>query len=342
MKIVLIFDDLGTRPNATADERGVLETVDAVETALARIGHHPMRAPVGGRPAQWLGAIADAHPDLVFNLCEGVEGSSAREPHVAALVELLGLPLTGNTAETLALARRKDRVNALLAGQGLTVPAWRVVREGEPVLGWNLFPAIVKPAGEDGSVGITQRSVARDAAELANAIAEAGSTSKLIIQQFIGGREFNAGFVADHVLPVSEIDFARMPPDAWRIVCYRAKWETGSAEDLGSAPVCPAHLSAEEAARILSAAHQAWSAVEGAGYGRIDIRISDDGSPFVLDVNPNPDLAPSAGLARMAAARGWSYDELIGKIVEEAVSRAGAALQSSRPGEPALPALMVS
>ncbi|MGH7555326.1 MAG: D-alanine--D-alanine ligase family protein, partial [Longimicrobiales bacterium] len=292
MKIALIFDDLESRPDAGPAERSVIETVDAVQAALVRLGHRPVRVPLGGPATRWCAAITVAQPDLVFNLCEGIDGASALEPHVAAFVELLGLPFTGSSGETLALARRKDRVNALLAARDVPVPEWTVVAAGDALPAWNRFPAIVKPAGEDGSVGITQQSVARDPAELADAIAAPRSIGPLIIQQFIAGGEVSVGLVGDHVLPLAEIDFTRMPAGVWRIVSYSAKWETGSVEDLGSAPVCPARLSAEESARLTFHACRAWRAVDGEGYGRIDFRIAEDGSPFVLDVNPNPDLAP--------------------------------------------------
>jgi D-alanine-D-alanine ligase len=336
MRIALIFDDVDSRPDSTADERGVLEAVDAVEQSLSAIGHSPLRVPVAGRPETWLTTLRGVRPELVFNLCEGLNGSSALEPHAAALIELIGLPLTGASAETLALARRKDRVNALLSARGLPVAPWTLIRPGEPTVAWNSFPAIVKPAGEDASVGITQSSVARDPVELAAAIADVLHFGTLIIQQFVPGRELNAGIVADRVLPLAEIDFTRMPSDAWRIVSYSAKWEVGSREDLGSVPVCPAPLSSEQSLRVASIARRAWSALDGAGYGRVDFRIAEDGMPFILEVNPNPDLSPSCGLAHMAGIHGWSYHELVGIIVEEALERAGSSTSVRRPDDPAL------
>ena len=138
------------------------------------------------------------------------------------------------------------------------------------------------------------------------------------MQEFLDGRELNVGILGDEVLPVAEIDFATMPPSHWRLVSYAAKWDAGSAEDLGSVARCPAPLDEELAGRARCLALEAWRAVDGSGYGRVDLRADGDGRLHVLEVNPNPDLSPVAGLARMASAAGYGYAELIDRIVREA------------------------
>jgi D-alanine-D-alanine ligase len=113
-----------------------------------------------------------------------------------------------------------------------------------------------------------------------------------------------------------------MLPDAWPIVTYAAKWSSGSPDDLGTVPVCPADVSPELTKRIAHVAWRAWELLAGAeGYGRVDIRVTEDGQPYVLEVNPSPDLSSNAGLARMAQAFGWSYDDLVHRIVDEALTR---------------------
>ena len=107
------------------------------------------------------------------------------------------------------------------------------------------------------------------------------------------------------------------------MVGYSAKWKPGSPEDLGTMPVCPAPLSEELAERIRTLALQAWDAVGGRGYGRVDFRISEPDTLHILEVNPNPDLDPSAGLARAARNHGWSYGTLIGEVLSEASARIG-------------------
>ncbi|MGH7507181.1 MAG: D-alanine--D-alanine ligase family protein, partial [Longimicrobiales bacterium] len=306
-------------PSATADERGVLEAVDAVELALGRLGHRSSRIAVDAPGGRWLHSLHGARADLVFNLCEGAGGSSANEARIAAAVELLDIPMTGSTAETLAFARRKDRVNAVLGAAGLPVPAWARIVDGLAPRGWTHFPAIVKPAAEDASLGITQASIARDARELGTAIEAAAPFAPLLVQQFLDGREINVGVLGDEVLPLSEIDFGTVPASHWRIVSYRAKWESGSDEDRATAPQCPALLDEHTAERARCLALDAWRLIEGRGYGRVDLRTDDTGTPHVLEVNPNPDLAPAAGFARMATAAGYDYVELIDRILTEAL-----------------------
>ena len=108
----------------------------------------------------------------------------------------------------------------------------------------------------------------------------------------------------------------------WPILTYAAKWHVGSAEDLGSRPVCPAQISQRLAERLSRLAETAWRTMQGTGYGRVDLRVDEAGRPWVLEVNPNPDLTDEAGLSRMAKAAGWDYAELIRRIAEGALRQA--------------------
>lgn len=291
------------------DVAGVLESVDAVIAALGELGHAAFPVAVGRPLERALPRLAAV--DRVFNLVEGLGGQSEHEPRMAALQELAGRPMTGARSDTLTLARRKDRVNALLAAAGLPVPEW-VLAGPDTATRWRTYPAIVKPAGEDGSVGIHERSVVDDALELRAALAR--TPAPALVQAFVSGRELNVGIVGDTVLPVSEIVFS----GTQRLVSYAAKWSPGSDADRATRPVCPARISATLHDRVVTLAREAWSAVEGRGYGRVDLRTDNAGEPHILEVNPNPDLAPGAGLARMAEAAGWSYTHLIERILEEA------------------------
>jgi D-alanine-D-alanine ligase len=145
---------------------------------------------------------------------------------------------------------------------------------------------------------------------------------EVLVQEYVAGREFNVGFVGEQVLPIAELCFDNMPEGSWPILTYAAKWDVGSPEDLGSVPVCPAEMTTEIHKRVVAVAREAWETLCGAeGYGRVDLRVDAAGQPYVLEVNPNPDISDSAGLSRMAKAFGWEYEELICKIVDEALSR---------------------
>jgi D-alanine-D-alanine ligase len=112
-----------------------------------------------------------------------------------------------------------------------------------------------------------------------------------------------------------------MPKGMWHIVSYRSKWETGSDEDLGAKPNCPANLPEDLVNELIQIARTAWSVVGGEGYGRCDFRIDQSGRPWLLEVNANPDVSPGAGLARMAGVATLSYSQLIRKICDCALAR---------------------
>jgi D-alanine-D-alanine ligase len=144
----------------------------------------------------------------------------------------------------------------------------------------------------------------------------------VLVQEYVPGREFNVGFVGRRMLPIAEIKFDGMPDGNWPIVGYAAKWIPGSPEDEGTLPVCPAEVEPDLAKRIAQVARQAWEHVSsGEGYGRVDLRVNEGGQPYVLEVNPCPDLSSNAGLARMGRAFGWSYDDLVMQVVDEALMR---------------------
>jgi D-alanine-D-alanine ligase len=185
------------------------------------------------------------------------------------------------------------------------------------------FPAICKPAAEDASIGIEQRSVVRTTRQLTERVAAMLERwDEVLVQRYVEGREVNVGIVGDLTLPIAEIDFGQMPKGMWRIVTYRSKWESGSDEDLGSVPSCPARLPASVAAQLRRVAVASWRLVGGAGYGRVDFRIDERGRPWILEVNANPDLAPDAGLARMARVAGIEYGPLVRRICELGLQRA--------------------
>jgi len=315
VKVGILFDGasaLGKSPDLL-----ILETVEAVESVFADDGHEVVRIPANP-DARWIERVRKAKLDLVFNLCEGVDGLAPLEPAVIGALELLGVPYTGSSSATTALCLRKHLVNTLLARGGLPVPRWGISRRGgpAPMVG---FPAICKPAAEDASLGVEQRSVVRTSRALADRLdAMHERWDEIVVQRYIDGREVNVGIVGDRVLPVAEIDFREMPDGLWRIVSYRSKWEVGSAEDLGTIPSCPADLPVELTAQLAGAALEAWRIVGGEGYGRVDFRIDAAGRPWLLEVNANPDLSPSAGLARMARAAEWDYAALVRHIADRA------------------------
>lgn len=296
-----------------------MSPVNEIAAILSERGHDVSR--VGARhDLRWLSRVRNA--DLVFNLCEGINGVGKWEDLVAATLALAGVPTTGCTSWTITLCHNKAVVNAVLQAAGLPVPQW-IVPRGHKVPRDFPLPAIVKPVAEDASVGIEQSSVVKSRAQLEARIAQQSETyDEVLVQQYVEGREFAVGFVGDVTLPISEIDFGRMPEGSWRILSFAAKWEKGCAEDVGTRPVCPATVDRDLEKRIVSMAEAAWQAVGGSGYGRVDLRVDAQGQPWILEVNPNPDISDDAGLSAMADALGWTYADLVMRIVDSATNAA--------------------
>jgi D-alanine-D-alanine ligase len=320
VKVAILFD--GASAFAATPDQAILGTVKAVQASLAAEGNTVVRVPVHP-DARWVDKLRRARVDFVFNLCESIDGVAALEPAVIAVLELLGLPYSGSSSWTTSVCLRKHLVNGALERAGLPIPKFAVARRGGELPSGVGFPAICKPAAEDASIGVEQRSVVRTS----RALTERASSmldrwDEVLVQRYVHGREVNVGILGDAVLPIAEIDFGRMPKGMWRIVTYRSKWEDGSDEDLGAAPLCPARLPAALAAQVRKIAIAAWRIVGGAGYGRVDLRIDERGRPWILEVNANPDIAPDAGLARMAGVAGIDYGALVRQVCELGLQRA--------------------
>ena len=320
MKIAILFDG-GWDTWEQRDVASVVDSVKEVQVALRACGYEasliPVRAPAD---FTWLSKVRRV--DAVFNLCEGIGGISRFEDFVVGALELTGIPYTGCRPWPVALAHRKSAANTLLARAGTPIPRFLLANGNKMPIDLTL-PVIVKPAAEDASVGIDAGSVCTTKRALRKRLAEMTEQyDEVLVQEYVAGREFNVGFIGDSVLPLAELCFDNMPEGSWPILTYAAKWDTGSPEDLGSVPICPAEISPELQKRIVAVARQAWEELCGAeGYGRVDLRVDATGQPFVLEVNPNPDISDAAGLSRMAKVQGWEYHDLIGRIVDEALSR---------------------
>ena len=319
MKIAILFD--GASAYASKPDQLILGTVDAIEQSLAAEGNEVGRLPVY-LDGKWIEKLRRGKYDLAFNMCEGIDGIAALESAVIAVLELFQIPFTGASSYSAAVCLRKHMINGLLERAGLPVPRFAVIRRGD-VLKSVGFPAIVKPAAEDASIGVEQKSVVRNTRQLAARVeAMLEKWEEVLVQRYVDGREVNAGVLGDTVLPIAEIDFSRMPQGRWHIVTYTSKWETGSVDDVGAEPRCPARLPAKVANEVRRVALAAWKIAGGWGYGRVDMRIDANGQPWILEVNANPDIAPDAGLARMARVAGLDYPSLVHAICEHALGRA--------------------
>ena len=276
-------------------------------------------------------ALRERAPDLVFNLCESLAGDARHEAVLPALFELAGLPYTGSGPHALGLALRKDVAKRLLVAAGVPTPEAVLVDGDDARLPEALlqlpFPLIVKPAREDASVGISAHSVVHHHEALKAQIARVRREHQqpVLVERYIDGRELYVSLLDGPdgltALPMHEIDFALMPEGKPRIVTYDAKWDPSSDEWTGTRPQRALPLPAETRLRCEEAAKAAFRALDLRDYARIDLRLHHDGTPYVIDVNPNCDLSEGAGVSRAASFGGLAYAQLIARICHAALAR---------------------
>ncbi|MCE9584041.1 MAG: D-alanine--D-alanine ligase [Planctomycetes bacterium] len=335
-RIALAFDaTLECHPGEAPTHDDIRGTVEAVGRALTKRGYETVPLPVT-RPGAAKRLVAKAEPDVVFNLVEGLEGDSSAEAAVARELEASGVAYTGCPAGSIDLALDKERTKVLLSEWGLPVPQGRVMEAPESADGLR-FPLIVKCLREDASIGLTDRSIVRDEAQLREQVMSIIETYQqpAIVEEFLEGREFNIAVAGPRpaALPISEIDFSAMPAGKPRFVSYDAKWVPESVEYRATVPICPAKIQGPSAARLQRLAVRAFLVAGCRDVARIDIRTDATGKPFILEINPNPDLSPDAGLARAACAHGWTWEGLVERLALWAWRRSSRAVdrRSSRP-----------
>jgi D-alanine-D-alanine ligase len=302
-----------------------------LETALRASGHDPHRVMVDNTVEPLVRELTTNRPELVMNLAESFGGKSALESNVAALLNLLDLRYTGSSPAGLLVAGDKTLSKKVLVFHGIRTPQFATVYRG--MVDWAgdvQFPLIVKPPQEDASLGITNKSLVRDVRELLEKIAELQSEYQqpALAEQFVEGREFYVGVLGNanaRALPIIELDFSKFPADRPRIASWAAKWgdegDAKGAEFEGTESIFPTDLPDELSARIQKAAVDAFHALRLRDYARVDMRVTDSGEIFVIEVNPNCYLEAKSEFARAAEKDGIAYDALIGQIVELASAR---------------------
>jgi D-alanine-D-alanine ligase len=310
-------------------EVGVIEEREQVEKALQHRGYRTSLFNMNGDIKRLITFIEEKKPDLIFNLCESLKGQSIHEMHVAGIYELMNTAYTG--AATLALGTCLDKVltKVILSAHGIPTARHTIYTNAESVSLDDLhvrFPLIVKPSHEDASAGIGNASVVYDVESLCQRI---GYIVKIfsqpaLVEEYIEGRELNVAIIGNKrpmLLPISEIDFSNLPPDYPRIVTYNAKWVEGTPEYIGTVGICPARLAPEVEQHVRDVALKSYRLMEIRDYARVDIRLDAMNTPYVLEVNPNPDISRDAGFARSALAAGITFEDMIAKIVETALER---------------------
>ncbi|HOJ18808.1 MAG: D-alanine--D-alanine ligase [Ignavibacteriales bacterium] len=265
-------------------------------------------------------------PDVIVNFVESVEGISSFESYITGLYELLNIPYTGNGPLALNNCLDKARAKEFLIADGIKTPGYYVYKykKSNPLNNFNLsFPVISKLAKEDASIGISENSVSFNKPDLLQQLDFLTSTYKqdIIIEEFIDGREFNIAILGNSPLPVSEICFTSLPGNLPKIVTYEGKWIADTVYYKSTIPCCPAIIDLNTTSLLQDTAIKAFHSLNCRDYARVDIRLSHDGIPFVIEVNPNPDITSDSGFNRAACALGMDYGMMLKKIITLSLER---------------------
>jgi D-alanine-D-alanine ligase len=301
--------------------------VGQVARALRKGGHRPSVLGAHGDVHKLVGGLRRRRPDLVFNLMETFGDDQLGAVGVAGLLDLLGVPYTGDGPGEFYLQEDKALTKKLLAYERILCPDFAVFSNGADFeTGGNLRPPLfVKPLRMDASIGIDAHSLVRTSIELMDRVRTIQETvhDAALAEEYIEGREFYVGVLgnaAPLAFPPVEMDFSGLPDGAPHILGAKAKWDEGSPEYKGTRAVMPA-LPDELRARLQKVATGACRALRVRDYGRVDLRLTESGEVYVIEVNASCYLERSGEFARAAAAAGVDYVSLVNRIADLALER---------------------
>jgi D-alanine-D-alanine ligase len=287
-----------------------------------------------GHPVTSILVEADNLPDLlrpfcpddfiVFNWCEEIPGIPRSGALAAQALERGGFTYTGADCSALVLSQDKRRVKRRLQKRGIPTPAWQVFTSASTV-DWARFPAIVKPAFEHCSFGITREAVVQSRAELMPRVSYVLEELQqpVIVEDFIDGREFHVGIVGNgilRVLPPGEIDYSVFDDIHDRLCTYQSNFDKTSLAYQQTIPKLPAVLTDEQLYRLEKIVIAAYRATDCRDYARMDIRLRDS-TFYVLDVNHNADISPDTSLILGAELVGLSYGSFGSFLINLAAHR---------------------
>jgi D-alanine-D-alanine ligase len=309
------------------------ETIAAVEAALSVLGKVVRLEATESFPEQ----LRRVRPDIVFNIAEGIGGPN-RESHVPAICEFFGVPYSGSDPFTLSLCLDKARTKETLSFHRLATAPFTVVRSKDEFVSARALPLplFVKPLHEGSSMGITDRNLCWDYAQLeerAGALMDS-YRQPVLVEQYLPGKEFTCGVLgngdAARVLPIVGMNFDTLPDGALPIYSFDAKYVWDRPEQPLEIFECPALVSPSLRSAIESTVLSAFHVLGCRDWARVDVRLDVGGVPNLIEVNPLPGILPNprdnSCLPKAARAAGLSYDELIQSCLRFAAARQGVTL----------------
>jgi D-alanine-D-alanine ligase len=270
--------------------------------------------------------------DFVLNLCdEGFNNEASKELHIPALLELIGIGYSGGDPQCLAYCYDKSLVRGIASELDVPVPAaFTVMPEDTAFISLALdFPLIVKPNFGDSSIGITVDSVCHDVKQLEQAITNvrqwAGFDEPVLVEQFLSGKDISVGIIGNppdsyQVLPIIEEDYSAIPSGLPRICGYEAKWDSESVYFQGIKSIV-ADLPPETIGFLTACCIKLFERLGCRDYARFDWRLDENGTPRLLEVNPNPGWCWDGHLARMSEFAGLSYRAMLREILKACEDR---------------------
>lgn len=317
--------DESTETNDLSETKFASE-IKQIETSLKKYFTKVNSLAVTSNLKRTIAKLEKYNPDAIFNFVESIEGISLYESFHAGLFELLGYEFTGNKPQCLGNCLNKYKAKLILSAFGVRTPKAVVIKAGEKsgIENFNLtFPVIMKLLNEDASIGISENSVVNNFEEFEKQYGFLSSTYKqdIIIEEYIDGRELNVAVLNGKTLPISEIEFTGLPDELPKIVTYDGKWIEDSIYYENTVPRCPAVIDESLKKTVEEIAILSYNAMGCRDYARVDIRVNKQGVPFVIEVNPNPDISSDSGFARAAAALGMNHAELLNEIANFALNR---------------------
>jgi len=334
-KIAVLYDRMlvdESEAKGGGDRAPVTRTLDKKEVeeevaeAIAKLGHEPMLHELDGTQKSLFG-LARMECDLVFNLVESFAADDTADFKIAAFLDLVGKKYTGAGANGLLLAQDKAVAKKIFSFHGIHTPTFAKCYRGRLDFSHDLqFPVIVKPAREDGSIGIEFSAVVSSIRELMERMdwLHANFDSPVLIEEYIEGREMYVGVLGNdnaEALPVVELDLSKLPEGTPRIAAAEVKWGKGTKAYRDTKSAIATDLGEDTTQLLQRTAVAAYQALELRDYGRVDMRLQPDGRVCVIEVNPNPWLSSRAEFAIAARKSGRTYTQLIEEIVELASAR---------------------